>query len=178
MAAYDKDWQLIADTDGGKVERKTKALTAKYVITQDGVGEYVTVREYPGGGKDVEWQWTVEPAGEWRFVLGNGHEWTKPPKPEVEPWWSTSDRYECTAEWEEYTPYTEAELAEQAAEEAKAKAEAEEAEYNRELMAALPDAVAELSEAVSDGGGEHSEISDAIAELSQVVSDLCAAVGL
>lgn len=53
-----------------------------------------------------------------------------------------------------------------------ARAEYEAAVYQSEMLAALPDAVAELSEAVSDNSDEGSGLADAVAELSELVSEL------
>lgn len=54
-----------------------------------------------------------------------------------------------------------------------AQREAAEAEAaKREIMGALPDAVAELSEAVSDTAMNTADVMDAIAELSEIVSNL------
>lgn len=56
--------------------------------------------------------------------------------------------------------------------EKKAREAAKEAAGRADMVAALPDAVAELSAAVSAQAGDSATLSDAVAELSQLVSDL------
>lgn len=175
MTTYDTEWNEVEDTSKGTVETVTKPLIASYVVTQEGEGEYVTIAEYDNDGKDVEWRWTVEPIGEWVFKQKNNHKWDKPPKPEVQSWWSKEQSYACTVEYQLYTPYTEEELQQQA-DEAAAQAEAkEEAQAQADMVAALPDAVAELAELAADNSTNIDDIADALAELSQLVAELAAA---
>lgn len=147
MATYDSKWDLIEDPDlnKGSLETKSQELYALYTVTKEGVGEYVTIKEYDTGGEDVEWRWSEEPEGEWHFYDEEGTEWANPPKPAVEEWWSEAEANACTATWDLYTPYTAEELAEreQAAQEA-AEAEAK-AQEQAELIAMLPDLLAEMS---------------------------------
>lgn len=173
---YDKDWHEVTDTSKGEVEEQIQTLFAAYTITDEGEGEYVTVKEYDSGGKDVEWQWTREPKGEWHFYTEE-KEWKNPPIPDVEEWWSTDgdEAYACQVRWNLYTPYTEEELAEIQAEQEQAEQEQAEAEARAELMDSLPDAVADLSEYVSTNTASAEELADAVAELSQLVSDLVSA---
>lgn len=63
--------------------------------------------------------------------------------------------------WHEYTPEELAQIE-----------QTEAANERQEIMDALPDAVAELSEAVSDGAMDSSDLADALAELSAVVSGI------
>lgn len=58
--------------------------------------------------------------------------------------------------------------------EKKAHDEAQKAADKADIEGALPDAVAELSAAVSAQAGDSATLSDAVAELSQLVSDLFA----
>lgn len=51
----------------------------------------------------------------------------------------------------------------------------EEAAERQEALETIPDAVAELSEAVSSNTGDSDALADAVAELSAIVSDLMAA---
>ena len=60
------------------------------------------------------------------------------------------------------------------ADEKKAREEAQAAADKADMEGALPDAVAELSAAVSAQAGDSATLSDAVAELSQLVSDLIA----
>lgn len=147
MTVYDKDFNEVADHDleAGHLSLVSQDLIAAYTVTKEGVGEYVTVAEYDNGGKDVEWQWSIEPEGEWHFCDSEGTEWANPPKPEVEKWWDKAEVYPCRAEWQLYTPYTEQELAEIAEEQAKAEEEQAKAEEQAQLIAMLPDLLAEMS---------------------------------
>lgn len=135
---YDTSWNEVTDVTGGTVEIKTKQLVATYNATTEGEGEYVTIKEYPNGGKDVEWQWTVEPEGEWVFKQKNHHKWTGPTPP-VQEWWNTNEAYDCTLEYGLFTPYTEGEL----------EAQATEAACTITIDDLL-DAITELSQMVSD----------------------------
>lgn len=174
---FDNQWQEVTDTANGSIESKQQWLTAHYVFEKPEEGHYETIAEYPNGGKDVKWVVDSEAVGRWHYLDEAGNKFEHGDI-EPEPNWSTAETYRKLYEWQVYTPYTAEELAAQAKAEAEAKAEMEERRYRQELLDAVPDAVAELSEAVSDGGGEHSDYSDAIADLSQLVSDLCEAVGL
>lgn len=174
MTTYDKNWKEVTDTSQGSIVTKTQGLFAVYTITDEGEGSYVTVKEYDNGGKDVRWEWEREPQGEWHFYAEDETEWANPPLPPIEEWWSTdgSEAYPCEATWDLYTPYTKAELKQQAEEEAERKAAEEEAQAQAEMVAALPDAVAELSELAADNSTDVEVLSDAIAELSTLVADL------
>lgn len=174
MTTYDNQWHEVTDTKRGTVETQEVELVATYEITDAGEGEYVTLKEYENGGKDVRWEWTKEPQGEWHFSTPGGEDWTNPPQPTAEEWWSTdgNEAYSCTVSYDLYTPYTDEEW--QAFEEEREAREAQEQEAaeQAELVAALPDAVADLSEQVSTNALTNEEVMDALAELSQVVSDL------
>lgn len=174
MTTYDKKWHEVDDTSQGTVETKTQDLLAVYTVTDEGVGEYVTVKEYDNGGKDVAWKWTKEPKGEWHFADAEGTEWTNPPQPTVEEWWSTEgqEAYPCQVTWDLFTPYTKKELKAIAEQEAQAQAEAEEQMAQADMVAALPDAVAELSELAADNTTDVEVLSDAIAELSTLVAEI------
>lgn len=74
--------------------------------------------------------------------------------------WADGD-YEEVEVWHEYT---EVELKQQ--EETKTLAD------HQELINSLPDAVADLSESVSDNAVNQNDIADAVAELSEIVSTL------
>lgn len=63
-----------------------------------------------------------------------------------------------------YHVWTEEEIAQ--------REEAERQEEHRELMDSLPDAIADLSEMVSDNTINTADVMDAIAELSEIVSNL------
>lgn len=172
MKVYDADWQEVADTSKGTVAEQRKALVARYVTTVEGEGHYETVKTYPGGGSDVEWTWDTEPQGEWRFTLRNGHAWEHPAVPDIPEWWGQGEKHDCEAVWGLYTPYTDEELQEQEEAAQAAQEAAQEAQEQAELIAALPDAVADLSESVSGNAEANSALADAVAELSQLVSDL------
>lgn len=172
MTTYTDTWKEVADTSNGKVESMAVNLIAAYTITEEGEGDYVTIKEYDNGGKDVEFRWTKEPVGEWRFFTEDGKAWDNPPKPDIEEWWSTDNSYETYASWNLYTPYAEEELAQIKAEEEQRVKEEAEAQAIAEEQAALPDAMAELSELAATNQLSIEELSDAIAELSQLVNDI------
>lgn len=174
MTTYDKDWKEVTDTSKGTVETQQQELFAIYTLTDEGEGSYVTVKEYDNGGKDVEWKWEREPAGEWHFFDGDSAEWPHPPLPPIEEWWAKdgSEAYPCMCEWDLYTPYTEDELKQQAEEKAEQQARAEELAAQQEMIAALPDAVAELSELAADNSVSVEDLGDAVAELSTLVAEI------
>lgn len=174
MAIYDKDWREVKDTTLGQVLTQQQPLMAGFVITDEGEGHESVVCEYPNGGRDVSWLWDREPVGEWRFFDESGAEWQNPPKPSIEPWWSTDDggMYACYAEWDLYTPYSEEELAEIKRLEAEREREEELEQEQAELVAALPDAVLELGDLAADNSTNVEALTDAIMELAQIVSDL------
>lgn len=167
---FDSNWNELDsyDEDKGYVLTQEQPLFAAYIVEDEGEGDYVVVKEYDNGGKDVEWHWTREPAGAWHFADSDGTEWAHPPKPIVDEAWAITDVYPCTATWDLYKPYTDEELERRAEQ----KAEAEEAAANQELINELPDAVAELSEQVSTNSIDTETLMEAIADLSQVVSDI------
>lgn len=181
---FDKDWQLI---DAGSVDLyhyklvdKSIEVTATWAIDDAGTGDYVTIKEYPEtGGKDVGWRWTVEPTGHWCWKRGKNTNWDDCPL-EPDPAWEHEDflgkpyeaEYSYTLDYQLYQELTEQQVQEYAAEQAEqAQAEAE-AKAQAEEMAALPDAVAELSEMAADNETSAADLADAIADLSQLVSDL------
>lgn len=174
MIIYDSKWNPIEEPDLelGYVEPREQELFAAYTVTKEGEGEYVTIKEYDTGGKDVEWRWTVEPEGEWRFYGEDETEWANPPKPPIEDWWSQDEAYPCFVAWQLYTPYTDDELEKRAAEKAEQEQQEAEAKAQTEEMMALPDAVAELSELAANNETSAADLADAIADLSQLVSDL------
>lgn len=169
---FDSDWNQLTEPDWalGYAEQKTLTLGASYVTETEGEGHYETVKEYPNGGKDVEWVWDTTPVGAWHFTR-DGDEWADCPVP-PEKWWSKEQTYEQPFGYRLYTPYTEEELQERAEQEAAALAQAEEAQAQAEMVQALPDAVAELSELAADNTTNVEDIADALAELSALVSDL------
>ncbi len=54
--------EIHPDLNAGRM-RRDRILTAHHeaVERKEGSGHYVVAREYPNGGKDLEWVWDVEP---------------------------------------------------------------------------------------------------------------------
>lgn len=170
-AAFDEQWNMVEDpdTDKGEVTYESVAVECRYVIDQEERGHYEVIREYPTGGKDVEWKIDSPEVGGWKYYR-EGSEWSECPTTVPDDWpHDDVTMHVDVARWREYT-------AEELAEVAKKKIEAEEklqdARSKAELIDALPDAVADLSEQVSDNVTGNADLADALADLSAVVSDI------
>lgn len=172
VVAFDKQWNIVEDpdTDKGEVTYESVAVECRYVIDQEERGHYEVIREYPTGGKDVEWKVDKPEVGGWKYYR-EGSEWGECPMtvPDDWPHENTVKTYINVARWREYT-------SEELEGIAKAKAshekEMQEAKDKAELIDALPDAVADLSEQVSSNATSNADLADALADLSAVVSDI------
>lgn len=173
-AAFDEQWNMVEDpdTDKGDVTYENVAVECRYVIDQEERGHYEVIREYPTGGKDVEWKVDEPEVGGWKYYR-EGSEWGECPTT-VPADWPHDDvtMHVSVARWREYT-------AEELAEIAKKKIESEkklqDAMDKADMIDALPDAVADLSEQVSGNATNNAELADALADLSMVVSNLAGA---
>lgn len=58
----------------GQLIEATRNLTHTYVVTQEATGHYETVKEYPNGGKDVEWVIDTPEKGHWKTIDEDGQE--------------------------------------------------------------------------------------------------------
>lgn len=133
--------------------------------TVDDVPEYTT-------GVDVRYVVDTEQQGCWKYFRDDGSTlWEDCP---VEPfeWWSKGQAYSFSLPYHRLIKYTDAELQEQQEEQAEQAEQEAAAEAQHEVMDSLPDALAELSECVSDNQVNVSDLSDAIAELAALVSDM------
>lgn len=171
VAAFDEQWNMVEDPDTskGEVRYESVAVECRYVVDQEERGHYEVIREYPTGGRDVEWKVDEPEVGGWRYYR-NGEEWSECPMTVPDDWAHDDIKtYVSVARWREYT-------AEELEAIAKAKAsrekEMQEAKYKADMIDALPDAVADLSEQVSSNVTSNAELADALADLSMVVSNL------
>lgn len=170
-AAFDEQWNMVEDPDTskGEIRYESVEVECRYVVDQKERGHYEVIREYPTGGKDVEWKIDSPEVGGWKYYR-EGSEWSECPTAVPDDWpHDNVTMHVNVARWREYT-------AEELAEVAKKKIEAEEklqdARSKAELIDALPDAVADLSEQVSDNVTSNADLADALADLSAVVSDI------
>lgn len=171
MAAFDESWNKVENPDEakGKIWSESVEVECRYVVDQEERGHYEVIREYPTGGKDVEWKIDSPEVGGWKYYR-EGSEWSECPTTVPDDWpHDDVTMHVNVARWREYT-------AEELAEIAKKKIEAEEklqdARSKAELIDALPDAVADLSKQVSDNVTSNADLADALADLSAVVSDI------
>lgn len=172
VVAFDEQWNTIndPDMDKGKITYESVAVECRYVVDLEEQGHYEVIREYPNGGKDVEWKVDTPEVGGWRYYR-NGEEWGECPMvvPDDWPHENTVNTYINVARWREYTPE---ELADVEKAKAAAEKELQDAKDKADMISELPDAVADLSEQVSSNATSNAELADALADLSAVVSNL------
>lgn len=172
VTAFDEQWNMIEDPDTskGEIRHESVDVECRYVVDQKERGHYEVIREYPTGGKDVEWKIDTPEIGGWRYYR-NGAEWAECPiaAPDDWPHENTVETYVNVARWREYTPEELAEITKKKAEE---EEQLQEAKYKADMIDAVPDAVADLSEQVSSNATGNADLADAIADLSMVVSNL------
>ncbi len=171
VAAFDEQWNMVEDpdTNKGEVRYESVAVECRYVVDQEERGHYEVIREYPTGGKDVEWKIDTPEIGGWRYYL-DGSEWTECPMTVPDDWpHDDVTTYVSVARWREYT---DDELAEIAKKNAEAEKKLQKAKDKADMIDALPDAVADLSEHVSSNSTSNADIADALADLSMVVSNI------
>lgn len=175
MAVFDESWNKVDNPDEakGKIWSESVEVECRYVVDQEERGHFETVREYPNGGKDMEWKVDTPEVGGWRYYR-DGEEWSECPMvvPDDWPHENVVKTTVGVGRWREYT-------AEELEAIAKAKAfrekEMQEAKDKADMIDALPDAVADLSEQVSSNATSNADIADALADLSMVVSNLAGA---
>lgn len=172
VLAFDESWNVVEDpdTDKGKITYEIVAVECRYVIDQEEQGHFETVREYPNGGKDVEWKIDTSEVGSWKYYR-EGYEWGDCPT-EIPDDWPHENVVKMdisVARWREYTVE---ELAEIAKKKAEAEKELQDTRDKADMIDALPDAVADLSEQVSSNATSNADLADALADLSAVVSDI------
>lgn len=175
VAAFDEHWNMVddPDTSKGEIKHESVEVECRYVVDQKERGHFETVREYPNGGKDVEWKVDEPEVGGWRYYR-NGEEWSECPMavPDDWPHEKVVNTTVGVARWREYTAE---ELEAIAKNNAEAEKKLQEAKDKADMIDALPDAVADLSEQVSSNATSNAELADAIADLSIVVSNLAGA---
>ena len=140
------------DASAGQWRPGGRPVTHRWVVDSPAVTEERVVATYDNGGRDVEVVEVTPESGHWETTddaTGEAIEWDGDrsgllrdrPTPDVEP----------VAVWHAWTD--------------EERAAVEAARADGEMWAAVPDGLADASQAVSD-------IADALAELSQAVSDL------
>ena len=75
MKIYNQQWEMIEspDLDLGYLIKTQRTILCYYEITQEEIGHYETVEEFPNGGKAIEWIIDAPEEGQWVFYdnLGN-----------------------------------------------------------------------------------------------------------
>lgn len=171
VTAFDEQWNMVKDpdTDKGEVTYESVAVECRYVIDQEEQGHYEVIHEYPNGGKDVEWKVDKPEVGGWKYYR-EGSEWGECPTTVPDDWpHDDVTMHVSVARWREYTAE---ELEAIAKKNAEAEKKLQEAKDKANMIDALPDAVADLSEQVSTNATSNAELADALADLSAVVSDI------
>lgn len=76
MKIYDENNILIENPDlsVGRLVIETKKVTHKYVVTQNEQGHDEVIKEYPNGGKIVDWVVDIPEQGEWKTYDADGVE--------------------------------------------------------------------------------------------------------
>lgn len=172
VAAFDEQWNMVndPDTSKGEIRYESVAVECRYEVDQEERGHFETVCEYPNGGKDVEWKVDAPEVGGWKYYR-NGEEWSECPMavPDDWPHENVVNTYVSVARWREYTAE---ELEAIAKKNDEAEKKLQEAKDKADMIDALPDAVADLSEQVSSNATSNADLADALADLSAVVSDI------
>lgn len=168
MVIYDEiTMQKVFDPDlqyGTVVENHITVLH-RWVVDSPAVEEEYVITEYENGGKDVGYRIIEQEVGHWETYGPDGI------LSDYDGWyldeWKEHGGVEDTWAYGVYHTYTDEELAEIEA----ARVEQERRVEQQELIESLPDAVADLSEMVSDNTVDVADIMDAVADLSGMVSD-------
>lgn len=171
VSAFDEQWNMVEDPDTskGEIRYEIVEVECRYVVDQEERGHYEVIREYPTGGRDVEWKIDTPEVGGWRYYR-EGSEWSECPMTVPDDWAHDDIKtYVSVARWREYTAE---ELDAIAKKNAEAEKKLQEAKDKADMIDALPDAVADMSEQVSSNATSNAEIADALADLSMVVSNL------
>lgn len=74
MNVFDSNMNYIEspNLERGYLTRKTAKLTWNYILESEEEGHYITLAEYPNGGKDVEWIVDVPEVGHWETKYEDG----------------------------------------------------------------------------------------------------------
>lgn len=175
VTVFDESWNKVENPDEakGKIWSDSVEIECRYVVDQEERGHFETVREYPNGGKDVEWKVDTPEVSGWRYYR-NGEEWSECPMaiPDDWPHENVVKTIVGVGRWREYTAE---ELEAIAKKNAEAEKKLQEAKDKAGMIDALPDAVADLSEQVSNNTTSNADLADALADLSMVVSNLAGA---
>ena len=155
MAVFDKNGNYIEspDLELGRLVEKVETLTWNYILESEEQGHYITLVEYPNGGKDVDWVVDVPEVGHWEAHDESGklvdlEHYDSDVKPDRS--WDHTWTYEYPWLYYVYESYTEEELAQIAAE----KAENERLDKIDELKAKLAETdyvVIKIAESTSNG---------------------------
>lgn len=67
MKIFDINGNMIEDPDLnlGYLVHSQRPIVHRYHVTQEEVGHYEVIKEYPNGGKDVEWIVDIQEEGSW-----------------------------------------------------------------------------------------------------------------
>lgn len=134
MHVYDASFAEIEtpDTEKGSLEFREVGVTHKWVVDTEEEGHWEVIQEYENGGQDVEWRVDKPEAGHWETTRESGEVFTGYPGLIAEDWphdMKITDTYQYLL----YTPYTEEELAQIAADKAEAERQAQIAALKRQL---------------------------------------------
>lgn len=139
MNTFDKEMNLIEspDLEKGYLTIKTVELTWNYVLESEEEGHWEVIAEYPEtGGKDVEWVVDVPEVGHWAAkydggTLVNMEDYDGEERPDES--WDKTVVYTTPWTYQLYTPYTEEELEQIAAEKAENERLNQIADYKTKL---------------------------------------------
>lgn len=76
MKIFDEKMKEIfnPDLENGKLVAESREVFHRYKVTQEEKGHYKTIREYPNGGKDVDWVVDTPEEGHWVSYDAYGNE--------------------------------------------------------------------------------------------------------
>ena len=116
MSVFDSNMNYIEtpDFEKGYFTRKTAKLTWNYILESEEEGHYITLAEYPNGGKDVDWVVDVPEVGHWETKYEDGtlvdmEHYDGDEQPDES--WDHTVEYTTYWDYQLYTQYTEEELA-------------------------------------------------------------------
>lgn len=139
MNTFDKEMNLIEspDLEKGYLTIETIELTWNYVLESEEDGHWEVIAEYPEtGGKDVEWVVDVPEVGHWAAkydsgTLVNMEDYDGEERPDES--WDKTVVYTTPWTYQLYTPYTEEELKQIAADKAENERLNQIADYKTKL---------------------------------------------
>lgn len=116
MNVFDSNMNYIEspNLERGYLTRKTAKLTWNYILESEEEGHYITLAEYPNGGKDVEWIVDVPEVGHWETKYEDGtlvdmEHYDGDEQPDES--WDHTVEYTTHWDYNLYTLYTEEEVA-------------------------------------------------------------------